>query len=752
MLRKLLSFSAILVMQVHIAIAGTISGFITDEATSLPVSGCDLNLYDADWNYVDIDATSDSGNYTFYNVPAGTYYVKANPKYPLHYLHEYWDNSPNRDGAVTISVSEGQNVMDIDFQLSAGNYIGGKIVDENFNAIPDIDLNVYDMDWHKMDVDAESDFLGRYFVGGLPAGQYYVMANPIYAQPFIDQYWDHSNGPAHAVAVTVTPPNDTSGIDFQLISGTYIEGTVKDSVTQAPVSGILMKAYNSSGSKMRVEGRTHSDGHYVLGAYKPGDYYVRADPAYPKGYMDMYYPNAFTFDSAAPVTLALPKPVTGIDFQLPAGSYIRGGVRDTHNIPIPDIKMKFYDSDWNLLELAVSKTKSDGTFLSGALKPGSYYIKAVPVYPQPYVDEFYNDAVEKEDADPVMVTLDHEVSGIDFILESGGYLSGIILDSATGNPLYDIDLDLYDSDWQWVDYSDHSDTHGRFLIGALPFGEYYLKCDPSLHQGYIPEFFDNAFWPADADLILLTASANVTDLDFQLDHGAKITGRITDSSTGVPLSDIPVEVYSESWEILPIHAVKSSHDGVYTSHGIPTGSYFVKAAPKPEANYSAEYYFDSATRAGATIVIATVGSTTSGIDFTLDYTGPTPTPPVSLGVKLDMPARMYRPGDLFYLNAVIYNPGNSLGELPLLVVLDVLGEYYFWPGWKHFDPPEQPDIDFSFISVINGSQIVPIISAFNWPDIQTEDVTGLYFFGALTNREFTELVGSMDAVAFGYGG
>jgi hypothetical protein len=130
---------------------------------------------------------------------------------------------------------------------------------------------------------------------------------------------------------------------------------------------------------------------------------------------------------------------------------------------------------------------------------------------------------------------------------------------------------------------------------------------------------------------------------------------------------------------------------------------------------------------------------------------PTPTPVLTLGVDLVMPRSMYHPGDVFYLTARVGNPGESLGNLPLVVLFDAFGQYFFWPGWQAYAPPEQPDIDYSWIPVIHGIQEIPILPSFTWPDTGDATVTGLYFYGALLSADFQMLIGTMDVVEFGYG-
>ncbi len=197
-----------------------------------------------------------------------------------------------------------------------------------------------------MDVLAETDQYGRFYIGGLPGGQYYVMADPSYPEPHLDQYFDHSAGPIHAVTVTLTPPDDLLGISFDLESGTYILGQLTDKDTGSPLPGVIVRAYTSEGSVMRINDRSDDDGRYILGAYREGEYFVRADPSYPRGYMDQFYPDAFTIEDAQRISVALPKPFFDANLALSAGSYMRGKITGNNNAPLGDIKVKFYDRDW----------------------------------------------------------------------------------------------------------------------------------------------------------------------------------------------------------------------------------------------------------------------------------------------------------------------------------------------------------------------------------------------------------------------
>ena len=728
--------------------AGDITGTVTDDSTSQPIVGLDMNIYDSEWNFLSANAvTAAGGIYRFIDLAPGDYYVRANPKYPFHYQHKYWNDAVNRDTAIKVTVPETGEVAGIDFSLVAGWFIVGKVSELQSGAVLNgINIRVYDPEWNWMDVVSETDQYGRYYIGGLPGGQYYVMADPAYPEPHVDQYFDHSAGPIHAIPVILTPPNDLLGVSFDLESGSYILGEVTDKDTGDFLSGIRVRAYNSSGDVMRINDKTDDDGRYVLGAYPVSDYYVRVDPSYPRGYMDQYFLDAYSMDSAQRVTVSLPKPAFDINFALPAGSYMRGTVTDSTGQPINDIKVKFYDRNWQYLELATTYTREDGTYLSGALKPGMYYVKAVPIYPQPWIDQYFPNAVTQGDAEQIPMALASETTGIDLSLQPGGYLTGTITHQTSGEPLAGVDLDVYSADWGWINYSDHTSSSGRFIIGALPFSTYFLHADPYVTQGFVSQFYDRVFMPNDAVLITISEGQNGDNLDFILDDGGFVTGKVSESQTGLPLESIEISVFTMNEDPIPIHTVKTDATGEYVAYGIPGGSYYVAASMDTEDDYLTQYYQHASTISDAVAIPVVPLNTVANIDFDLDADPkPTATPAVTLGVTLEMPSDTFRYKDLFFLNARVSNPGQLIEDVPLFVILDIAGEMFFWPSWAAMST----GIDYQLIYLENGVRVIPILPAFEWPKV-SGSMTGIHFYSGMTRPDFSRLLGDMDTIAFGY--
>lgn len=108
-----------------------------------------------------------------------------------------------------------------------------------------------------------------------------------------------------------------------------------------------------------------------------------------------------------------------------------------------------------------------------------------------------------------------------------------------------------------------------------------------------------------------------------------------------------------------------------------------------------------------------------------------------------MPATYYRSGDVFSLDVRVANPGEPRGLKPLFIILDVYGEYWFWPSWKQ-------QLDYHWIDLQSGSSTYPVIASFFWPE-GAGSADGIVFWGGLTDERITVVIGLIDTIAWGYG-
>ncbi len=128
-----------------------------------------------------------------------------------------------------------------------------------------------------------------------------------------------------------------------------------------------------------------------------------------------------------------------------------------------------------------------------------------------------------------------------------------------------------------------------------------------------------------------------------------------------------------------------------------------------------------------------------------DLTGslaPTPTPtPAVVWYTLTMENTDLSPGDTFLLERTCGNPDIDTLTVDDYIILDVFGQYWFWPGWTE-------TVDSDTYSLAPATQRTDEILTFIWPDV-TGSITGLKFWGALLHAGSSDLIIFTD-IEWGY--
>ncbi len=125
----------------------------------------------------------------------------------------------------------------------------------------------------------------------------------------------------------------------------------------------------------------------------------------------------------------------------------------------------------------------------------------------------------------------------------------------------------------------------------------------------------------------------------------------------------------------------------------------------------------------------------------------TPTPEIFLGVGLQMPGDYFSFQDPVWLKALLYNYIEPPASVPLFVILDIQGQYWYWDEWTQ-------EIDFNYIELPQPTDELMIISEFSWPDTGQETMSGLHFWAAMLNSSMTDILGGEQGLAlwtFGFG-
>jgi hypothetical protein len=88
--------------------------------------------------------------------------------------------------------------------------------------------------------------------------------------------------------------------------------------------------------------------------------------------------------------------------------------------------------------------------------------------------EYYDNQLIPETAIPVQVTAPEILTDIDAALESGGAISGQVIAEDGGQPLNDVNVIVYDQDWNYK-ASLYFTYNGFYTIAGLPSQGFHKK-------------------------------------------------------------------------------------------------------------------------------------------------------------------------------------------------------------------------------------------------------------------------------------
>lgn len=183
-----------------------------------------------------------------------------------------------------------------------------------------------------------------------------------------------------------------------------------------------------------------------------------------------------------------------------------------------------------------------------------------------------------------------------------------------------------------------TDASGRYSVTGLPAGSYYVFTEAVLGEATPSAYYINEFWDEgsgtlacrDAVAVNVGDGQTVYSIDFSLDEGARVTGRIT-TAGGAPLQDICVYAHGNTcsggyW--LRAQATTDAQ-GDYSITGIPAGTCYITADASCRGSVTNNYYVKGFWDGGsgtsicgnAAPITLQQGETVSGISFSLEEGG-----------------------------------------------------------------------------------------------------------------------------------
>lgn len=469
---------------------------------------------------------------------------------------------------------------------------------------------------------------GAYKVSDLAPGKYYVRAS---GYSYKDEYYKNAADWRKAKLVRVKKGKEKKRIDFILDPyDPYIdrgEGGISGQVCGVdgiPVSDCLISAFDE-GYNLINSSLTDANGFYVVSDLPSDDYKLYASYRGHDNYVGEWYNDAQSFETATFVTVTEPETTDNIDFILDFGGIIKGIIlgADGRRVGAYECFIAAYDDEKNWIESETTDEK--GRFSIAKLKEGVYRLRIMYYGQENFLDCWYKGAQDFESASPIPVK-PGRTKTVRIKLEEGGAISGRVYDH-TGAPAaaYCCRVEVYDEHMDYIE-SEGVDDDGCYTVMRLPTGRYKLFADfhgfASYRLGEEPasEWYDGQYDFGEASFVKVTAGRITKNIDFSLEKGGYIGGRVYDQE-GRPLSYCgTVEAYNRHKKTVGLTR-GIANDGLYYVEGLPTGEYKLKVSYEGEGNYKDEWYNEKQNFETADYVNVQAPQGKYNIDFTLEYPG-----------------------------------------------------------------------------------------------------------------------------------
>lgn len=450
------------------------------------------------------------GSYAFFDLPEDDYVVRA---FAPGYAREYFDNASLSSGAEIIRIIRLGDTHRVDFNLTEGSSISGRIYESDGNTpVVGAEIHVlpshYPLDqgfWTKTDLD------GSYKIENLFFGSFKVATRNQSDYKWYDGIsgWNNFD---NASQIIVTPPEDTSGIDIKLDLYGSISGFVFASDGVTPIAGVSVGANSDRGYCSSAT--SGMDGSYSMeGVIADDKYRVMAFDSNNR-YATEFYNNRSSSGTAALIVVNPGNNTSNINFTLDEGGFITGHVYDARTgDPVHGIIIAFtlpgsFDSVSQPIE-----TSYDGSY-KVVVRPGKYIVATgrgtIDLRGYDYYPEWYNNAFDISNATLVTVTLHQEISGINFYLSRTGSISGYVYDK-DGNPISGARIYAF-SDIHIGNGANTADDGSYTIEGLLP-GQYIIQVAVS---GFVSEYFNDVAETSMAMPVIVIETENTPGVDFHL--------------------------------------------------------------------------------------------------------------------------------------------------------------------------------------------------------------------------------------------
>jgi Carboxypeptidase regulatory-like domain len=518
------TFQSFIIVDISLEAGGSISGTVSRRVDGLPVNG--LKVYAESSNSSVSTSTNPDGRYVLRALPPDRYRVHI-VLLDENYVSVYFDDAFDLAQSVSLSLERQQRIAGIDFRLRYGGIISGRVyARKNREPISGLRVIAERRKASERPIYTYTDAEGFYTLRGLPDGFYTVEAGSLKESTgslkprrrYLTQYYRDRFDRELSESLRIGSGSHITGIDFSLVAGGKISGTVRSRYSNTPVFGvevILQEATTTLLNPPRVS--TDRQGHYLIEDVPPGEYVV--DTALPKQDQRLvraFYRDKLSFEHADRVMLEEDGWARDIDFNLALG----GGVKGRLKIDQPDyqfnsaadaVVMKRISPDLDGFGERSFKIKSDGSFEIAGVPPGRY--RLTPKIADP------NILPAQSSTESILDLAEGDaIEGVDFTFAMGGSISGKVSTTSPTYPLEKLNLILISVKENTKTFFDLASED--FTIGGVEPGKYVLVLLSNPEKTHPNQTFQptRVF---DTRLVEIAKGKMTRNVDFQINESAE---------------------------------------------------------------------------------------------------------------------------------------------------------------------------------------------------------------------------------------
>ncbi len=351
-----------------------------------------------------------------------------------------------------------------------------------------------------------------------------------------------------------------------------------------------------------------------------GAYAVGADGFI--GYLGQRYTNHYNWEWSEEGVVADPVVVTtagvaNVNFYLPPAALIRGTVRGT-NQPIEGVWVSASVDLWD--GRAWTSSDAEGNYVLQVPPDEDYVVRADPPNDGFWLEQYFNGKTSAEDADVVHPTLATPAEGIDFDLEQGGRLEGMLYETDGITPVTNQSFGFVEA---------HATNESNSFVAEgerqrdgsygfpVPAGIYRVY---TANEDWLPQYHHDVFeYQQELANVVTVRVLEVTTVDFALRRPSYIRGRVTYGGSDVEGQEVNAFAVTDTnhWSSRYLSSDESDADGFYALQ-VPPGTNFLVGVQEDETSYFLPQYWSNATQESEATLLA-VGETAAvdGINFEL---------------------------------------------------------------------------------------------------------------------------------------